>query len=112
LSDSAEDQYPLGTWHFDVANEKMIVDTNTLRIFGRDEYDGTVGTFLSYLHPEDQAAVSDAISNTLENGAHYNVTYRVILPGGLDRKVLATGSPVRDQFGKVAEVSGICEVVE
>jgi PAS domain-containing protein len=112
LSDAPENQLPVGTWHFDVANELMMVDANTLKIFGRDEYDGRVATFLSYLHAEDQSAVSEAIRNTLESGAHYKVIYRVILPSGSDRKVIATGSPVRDEFGNIAEVSGICEVAE
>jgi PAS domain-containing protein len=112
LPDTPENQLPVGTWHFDVANELMMVDANTLKIFGRDEYDGTVATFFSYVHAEDQSAVSEAIRNTLESGAHYKVIYRIVLPNGSDRKVIATGSAVRDDSGKIAEVSGICEVCE
>jgi PAS domain S-box-containing protein len=58
------------------------------------------------LHPDDRARVVQAFESASRAGKDVDVSYRVVLPGGLTRYVQAVGHPVFRPSGNLGEFAG------
>lgn len=94
----------LGSWDWDIVENKVTSDAYFASYFGLDAEQAAVGVpiseFIRGIHPEDRERVSDAIENAVETGAEYDIEYRVIGTGDRVRWVLAKGRSIRDEDGK------------
>ena len=50
---------------------------------------------IARVHPDDRAAVSDALNNAVDTGAPYDLEHRIILPDGSTRWIASRGSADR-----------------
>ncbi len=104
----------LGSWQFDVAENRAVWSEELYRIFGIDprQVDLTLETFLSYIHPDDREAVARSMERTLQHKEPYEMDYHIVRPDGTQRVVHARGEArcddarnVRSAFGTVLDVT-------
>ncbi|WP_274521514.1 methyl-accepting chemotaxis protein [Ectothiorhodospira lacustris] len=75
--------------------------------YGRDELRlNRSVSYASLIHPEDSAAVDEAISQAVAAGGHWDVDYRIRHRDGSLRWVNEQGGPVLDQEGKLLHLEG------
>jgi PAS domain S-box-containing protein len=98
----------VGTWVFDISNDRVDGDVNLAKLFGLDPEmarSGTSAVYLKKIHPDDRDAVSAALGKSLAEGTRYEIEYRVIL-GDQERWLAARGMPETDESGKVVALPG------
>ncbi len=101
----------LGSWELDLKNDKLTWSDEVYRIFGLEpqEFGATYEAFLSYIHPDDRAAVDDAYSGSLKQGKDsYEIEHRVIKKHtGEIRVVHEKCNHIRDESGKIIRSIGM-----
>lgn len=98
----------VGTWDWDIINEKLVWTDETYLIFGAkpQEFKATYDAFLSYIHPEDRKEVIDAVNNAVQKKTPYIIKHRICRPSGEVRQVLEKGEVIRDKNGKATRMIG------
>lgn len=70
----------IGTWHWDLPTDRFTVDDAFARAFGLDPALGREGIplaqIISTVHPDDQAALTEAIEEAIARGGAYAHQYR------------------------------------
>lgn len=100
----------IGTWTFDVIDNKVVADKNLAKFFAFDDDGGAEGElekFTSSIHPEDRARVVGEINDALENGDSMETEYRVVGKDDSIRWVMAKGRVLRDENGKPYQLPGV-----
>lgn len=99
----------MGIWDWDILSGKVTQSLTTEVIHGLDpgSFEGTLKSFLSSLHPEDQELVSQALHSTLKEGSDYNIEFRVLWSDGSVRWVASKGQVYYDNTGKAVRMTGI-----
>jgi PAS domain S-box-containing protein len=99
----------MGTWDWDILSGKVTYSLTAQAIYGLapGSFDGTYESFLKSLHPEDRELVTQAIRSTLEEGADYNIEFRVIWPDSSVHWVVSKGQVYYDNTGKPVRMTGI-----
>jgi PAS domain S-box-containing protein len=99
----------MGTWDWDILSGKVTHSATTEAIYGfaPDSFDSTYESFLKSLHPEDRELVTQATRSTLEEGADYNIEFRVIWPDSTVHWVVSKGQVYYDNTGKPVRMTGI-----
>ncbi len=69
----------LGIWVMDLTSSRLTWSEEMHSIFGirPDEFDGTYQTFIASLHPDDRESVGRAYKESLNEGGHYDIEYRI-----------------------------------
>jgi len=100
----------MGTWRWDIATDVYTFDESLHALFGLapDEQIRSFGDFLEHLHPEDRSTVVVAFQRSVNEGADFNVEFRVPLPDGGLRWLRDQGQVVRDADGQVESLTGAC----
>ncbi|MFP3345077.1 PAS domain-containing protein, partial [Halomonas sp. SIMBA_159] len=84
----------------------------TYRIFGvKPDGEPSYTDFLAAIHPEDRAAVEDAVRAALERRAPYALDHRIVLPDGSERIVHEQAEVRYGPDGNPAEMVGIVQDV-
>ncbi|MFB6171716.1 MAG: PAS domain S-box protein [Haloarculaceae archaeon] len=85
----------------------LFVNSAYETVYGRpvDDLEGDPTTFLEAVHPDDRAAVEDAMA-TLADGAPVELEYRVNPDEDFQRWVWVHGKPIRDETGEVVRIVG------
>ena len=100
----------IATWTFDVVKNRVVADANLARLFSVDP-DAAVGgeldVYLAAIHPEDRARVTETITNAIQSDALYEAEYRVLLPDGAIRWLVARGKVQRDPNGSPLALPGV-----
>ena len=99
----------MGSWDWDISSGKLLCSAATEAIHGlAPRYvDGTITGFLNSLHPDDHESVTQALDNSLEKGADYDVEFRIIWSDGSVRWVASKGQVHYDHIGKPVRMIGI-----
>jgi PAS domain S-box-containing protein len=100
-----------GTFGWRVATGENTWSTETYRIFGYDEGSPvTVGMVVARTHPEDRAAVQEAIDRVSIDGNDYDQEYRLLMPDGSVKYVHAVARSERDASGNLEYVGAVTDV--
>ena len=98
----------IGVWEWHVDGDLFLADTRAAQLHGLTaESDRTLDAFLGRIHPDDQAAVRDAIARCRDSAIPYAVSYRVPLDGGQLRHVQAHGK-VLSAPQAALQLVGVC----
>jgi PAS domain S-box-containing protein len=101
----------LGSWELDLLKDKLTWSDEVYRIFGLtpQEFGATYEAFLSYVHPDDRAAVDCAYSGSVIEGRDsYQIDHRVIRKDtGEVRFVHEKCIHTRDNTGKIIRSLGM-----
>ena len=101
----------LGTWAWDLINNKVIWDDRTREIFGvQPTTEINFELFTMLLHPNDQERVLKTIQETLESDSDkYEIEHRLIHENGDIRHIHTTGRIKRLEDGRPAEMVGVTQ---
>lgn len=101
----------VGTWFWDIPENRVTADLRFLRLYGVDEALEGVGApmeaFFTHVHPDDRPGLERAIANALASGAHFSEEYRLVQPDGSIRWVAAQGKPLLDAEGQPLRFPGV-----
>ena len=99
----------LGSWEWDIVNDRIISSDENNRLFGRDmtgtpyDYDSV----LEIVHPDDRARVDALIREAVAECKPYSCDYRIILPDGSEKVIFEQADIAGDEQGRAIRVSGI-----
>ena len=97
-----------GLWIMDVDTKKVWVSPKSRELFqfSPDE-EITYESYFRVIHPEDQESVQQAVQNTLEHGEHLHCDYRIVLPDGNIKWIVARGQRYLKSTGDPDRVIGL-----
>jgi PAS domain S-box-containing protein len=99
-----------GSWAWNVASRHSVYwSQENYRLFGFDPEAGIPSdeAFYQRIHPEDRDRVRrEVFLERPEAGSHFDVDFRIVLPGGVIKYVRAAGHAVRNISGDVLEYVG------
>jgi PAS domain S-box-containing protein len=100
----------IGTWTWDVHQDSIYWDDRMHAIFGLDAgtFEGSYEHFLRRVHADDVERVKQAVNQTLEENAVYDVDYRVVWPDGSEHHLTSRAAVVRDAQGQPRRMTGVC----
>ena len=85
----------IGTWDWDVVNDRVVADERFARLYGvapdRAREGAPIAEFLSHIHPDDAARVHARVAQVLARGELFSEEYRLVQPDGSVWWVLAEG---------------------
>lgn len=101
----------VGTWLWDLIEDRVTADDRFLRLFGvnGETVGGTIPIerFFAAIHPEDLPAVRAAIARAVETGEQYVQEYRVLKPDGELQWITAQGRCSFDPQGNPLRFPGV-----
>jgi len=72
----------VGTWDWDILNDRVYADGPAAGLFGISEEQGTLGSplekWLAAIHPDDADALSTEIDRAMKTGQVFSMEYRII----------------------------------
>ena len=104
------DNADIGTWFYDIPQDRVYADRNLIRlhcIAPEDAEGGSVDIYERTIHPDDRQRVRSTLDISALTGSHYDVEYRVIQPDGNVRWLAARGKALVDAAGEPRSMSGM-----
>jgi PAS domain S-box-containing protein len=99
-----------GSWAWNVSTRQSVYwSQENYRLFGFDPEAGIPSdeAFYQRIHPEDRARVRrEVFLERPDEGSHFDVDFRIVLPDGAIRYVRSTGHPIRKTSGDLLEYVG------
>jgi PAS domain S-box-containing protein len=99
-----------GSWAWNVATRQGVYwSQENYRLLGFDPEEGIPSNeaFYERIHPEDRERVRrEVFLERPEEGPHFDMEFRIVLPGGAIKHVHSTGHPVRNISGDLLEYVG------
>jgi PAS domain S-box-containing protein len=99
-----------GSWAWNVATGQSVYwSQENYRLFGFDPEGGIPSdeAFYQRIHPEDRDRIRrEVFFERPDEGSHFDVDFRIVLPGGAIKYVRSTGHPVRNISGELLEYVG------
>src|ERR1700724_1372848 len=99
-----------GSWAWNVATRQSVYwSQENYRLFGFDPEGGIPSdeAFYQRIHPEDRDRVrSEVFLERPDEGSHFDVDFRIVLPDGAIKYVRSTGHPIRNLSGDLLEYVG------
>ena len=99
-----------GFWAWKIDSGEVRWSEGLEQIHGLEagSFGGTYHDVLAEVHPDDLAAVQEAIRRTLEDNEPYAVRYRIVRPDGRIAWLEANGRVRRDERGRPLSMAGVC----
>jgi len=100
----------MGSWVFDIPNDRIVFDEDAAAILGRtpELLNGPIARSYQFVHVEDAGFVQRVFTELLASDrSEYMLEYRVVLPDGTARWVLAIGELRRAPDGKPLRIEGV-----
>ena len=103
----------LGSWEWDIVNNKVTWSDELYRIFGLnpEEFEATYETFLNVVHPDDREKLDRAVKKSLHDKKPYHVDARIIRPDGSEWVMEARGGATYDKSGSPLLMGGTVQDV-
>jgi PAS domain S-box-containing protein len=101
----------VGSWEFDLSTGYIAWSNVVFDLFGfpRGQATPSYEEYLARLSPADRVLHAEEVQVAIRDGIPYTREYRVLPPGGEERYVRSTGSPVRNDNGKIVALMGIAQ---
>lgn len=102
----------VGSWEWNVGDDKVIWSDELYRIFGvSKDVPIDFATFIDYIHPEDRKRVADTILHSIKRRQGYSFDHRVIRPDKTERIMHGEGKVLLDRKGRVVQLFGTSQDV-
>ncbi len=99
----------VGSWSYDHWSRRITWSEEMYRIYGRDPKLGAPShprDLRALTHPQDWPGLRAVMRRAVEEGADYQLEFRVVRPDGSLRQVEATAHASRSDSGKVIALTG------
>lgn len=100
----------VGTWTWDVRQNRVIADRNLARLFGVSEDDargGPIEAYTAAMHPDDRERVVALVQRSVERAERYEARYRVRDAQGVYHPVIARGQAEYGPDGQALRLPGV-----
>ncbi len=99
----------MGSWEYDIVNDRLEWDDETLRIFGvtRKSFGSNSAALFTLVHPDDRETLRAMQLNAWENNGIIEMEYRIIRPDGTVRRVYDRGQVTSQDSGKPVQGTGM-----
>ncbi|ODT80171.1 MAG: hypothetical protein ABS76_17130 [Pelagibacterium sp. SCN 64-44] len=101
----------VGTWDWDVINDRVIADDQFAKLFNIDSLRAGLGVpvadFLSAIHPDDAERVGNEIAEALRDRTTFKSEYRLVNGAGDVTWVVASGRPRIGSDGRINRFPGL-----
>jgi len=99
-----------GVWDWDMLTGKLNWSLELFHLFGLDQTqaESSFDTWLKVMHPDDRQIAETVINESISSHKPLLNEYRIILPTGDVRWIVALGNTVYNEQGKAIRMSGIC----
>jgi PAS domain S-box-containing protein len=106
--DEAQQIARLGSWEWDVRQNKVTWSEETMRLYGLSpaEAGSHVEQNLNHVHPDDREKVRHALAESLRTAQPFVCDHRALLPDGSIRTMHGLAKMVTDEDGKVIKMIG------
>ena len=106
--EEAEQIVHLGHYEIDTLSGKAIWSEEIFNIFGLDPNDGepNVETYNTLIHPDDAAKVYELYEESIQNGATFDLVYRIVRPDKEVRYVYSNARTLLDKNGNTTKLFG------
>jgi PAS domain S-box-containing protein len=98
----------IGTWDWDLVQDRLEWDDNMYRLYGRSRSDGSDAreAWLAAFHP-DQVGISRLkIQSAASGGKEYEDQFTIITPDGAEKRIKAFGDVISDITGRAVRIVG------
>jgi PAS domain S-box-containing protein len=98
-----------GSWAWRVSDRNVVhLSEEWSRIFGFDPADGAPNweNRLELVHPDDRHSWKNTIERAIVEKTDYDVTFRIVLPGGIVKWIRTVGHPVHTATGDLVQFLG------
>ena len=100
----------MGSWEWDITTDEAVWSDEMFRIFNVKPLSPHHMNFLSWVHPDDLAGVSNVVSHCATTGQSISMDFRIIRPDGAERSVhMEAKVSSFDLSGKPAKLVGIMQ---
>lgn len=108
---AAEELTGVGSFEWDIVNDRVTWSDNLYRIFGHrpGDFEGTFEGYLEAVHPEDQVERRQVLEALLESGDAVRSEHRIVRPSGQVRRLASHVRVVRDPAGRPLRMIGACQ---
>lgn len=96
----------IGVWEWTLKTNTVFWSAECYRLFGMEEFAGTLEAFQDLVHPEDRQYVMNAVTEAALSHTTYDVEYRIIRADGAVRWVSNLGSASYDEDGRPVRMVG------
>jgi PAS domain S-box-containing protein len=98
----------LGSWTYDLVEDKLEWSDEIFKIFGLDKktFKPSYEAFISVIHPDDKEMVNQAFKDSVENKKPYTVEHKIITHDKIEKFVREKGHTYYDEFDKPAKTIG------
>ena len=100
----------IGTWEFDLENNRVWADANLARMFGTHSTPNghaPLEDFLRVIHADDLAGVEETLRSAIESSDTLETSYRIALEGQPIRHVTVRGRIQRNAEGRAIRLPGV-----
>src|SRR3954470_22848801 len=101
----------IGTWAWDIARNRVIVDANLAQMFSVSADEAANGApverFVTAVHPEDRPRVEAILAEGVQRGGEYEVEHRLVQKGGSVRWIAARGRCDHHEQGRPIRFTGV-----
>ena len=100
----------MGIWNLNLQDNTVMADDRLLALYGmtRERFESTYKNFMTMIHPDDRTSVEQAIKQTLEEGAPFEIEFRVIHPADHSVHILAGRAELfRNAAGQPERLVGV-----
>lgn len=105
----AQQAAQIGFWDWDMPSGKLTWSDEFFVLFGLPPTaEPSFDAWSAVLHPEDRQMAFDIINKAIDEEAALENEYRIILPDGQLRWILALGTTQYDSAGRALRMSGTC----
>jgi PAS domain S-box-containing protein len=100
----------IGSWTWDVHSDHVTWSDELYRIYGLtpDEFSASFEGYISRVHPEDRARVTQAVQAALELQQPWELNERIVRPDGTIRVLRSLGKITTDADGRTIAMHGVC----
>jgi len=99
----------MGSWEYDIPNDRVVWDDETYRIFGitREAFGGNMAAFFALVHPDDRQALKAVQGKAHVAQGVIEMEYRIIRPDGAVRNIHDRGQVTRHEGRNPVQVTGM-----
>jgi PAS domain S-box-containing protein len=99
----------MGTWDWNLVTDRVTWDDHMYPLFRRtkDEFDGTMKSVMSVIHPDDRDNLRRVLRQAAEEKRDLDIAFRVLDADGAVRHMASRGRVFFDRDGKPIRMSGV-----
>jgi PAS domain S-box-containing protein len=104
----------MGYFEYDLGTQRLTLSDQACRIYGLEQHQlaSWQGRTLELVHPDDRAALAEAIAATAEGDGRFELEFRALRPDGDIRIVHSRGEAMRDASGLLRAFGTLQDITE